>query len=286
MDKAVYRTRALQDDDMTACMRLKEIAGWNQIREDWKFLIGIGSVKLGALVGDKIVGTITDIRYEDHFHWIGMVLVDPAFRRKGIATRLMEKVMGLFDGDCPFRLDATEEGKELYDKLGFIVEQYLHRYYCEKPERVHKLKPGTACRRFSTNDLERVALFDSEVFGANRYKILEYLLLAKPSYGWLSESGGDIHGYCMGRPGSNCDQIGPVVAKEQEIAESLLVHALDNAGANSLIIDSYNAKNDWNSFLTRLGFQRQRPLIRMYSGNWEESGIPDFQYAIAGPEWG
>jgi len=286
MDESGLRIRELRLDDIPAGMRLKEAAKWNQTSQDWSFIIKCGTVNLAAVVRDTIVGTITDIKYQNSFHWIGMVLVDPAFRRKGVATRLMRETMDLYHGECPFRLDATPEGKTLYNKLGFEVEQILHRYHFQEPAKLNPPEFGIDCRQITNSDLFKLSIFDSFVFGADRFEILNYLMSSQPSYGWLFEAGGEIQGYCLGRPGSNCDQLGPIVAKEHSIAKSLLIHALQRTDSSCVIIDSYDDQKDWNVFLVGLGFKRQRPLIRMFAGEWEETGHPEYQYAIAGPELG
>ena len=49
-----------------------------------------------------------------------MVLVDPQQRRQGIATRLMNVALDyLKDKVATVKLDATAEGKPVYEKFGF-----------------------------------------------------------------------------------------------------------------------------------------------------------------------
>ena len=84
--------RQMSSDDVSEAMRLKEAAHWNQVPEDWTGFIGIEPE--GCFVGEldgKVVTTATNFSYEQRFGWIGMILVDPAQRRQGIATRMMER---------------------------------------------------------------------------------------------------------------------------------------------------------------------------------------------------
>ena len=80
--------------DVAAGMRLKTIAGWNQTQADWhRFLELNPGGCFVALHQGRVVGTVTAIAYSGSVGWVGMMLVDPDFRRRGIGTRLMERAM-------------------------------------------------------------------------------------------------------------------------------------------------------------------------------------------------
>src|SRR2546426_12200613 len=86
------KLRVMTIPDIPAGMRLKEIAGWNQTPADWeRFLSASPEGCFVTEVEGRVVGTATTINYEDRFAWIGMVLVDPDYRGRGIGTRLLEK---------------------------------------------------------------------------------------------------------------------------------------------------------------------------------------------------
>ena len=79
--------------DVPLGMRLKDIAGWNQTEADWRMLLDAG-VGFVALVNGVPVGTVTVVTYagrtSTRFSWIGMLLVDPAYRRRGVGTTLLQ----------------------------------------------------------------------------------------------------------------------------------------------------------------------------------------------------
>ena len=81
-----------------------------------------------------VVGTAATISYNGGFAWIGMVLVDPEWRGKGIGTRLLEKAIEYLDG-CgvpTMKLDATPQGQPLYEKLGFVCEFEIERWHLRR----------------------------------------------------------------------------------------------------------------------------------------------------------
>ena len=120
--------RQMTHNDIPLGMRLKSLAGWNQLETDWEMLLdtGSGGNFVAAYDGTE-AGTVTTVTYERRFSWIGMVLVDPAFRRRGIGTVLLTAAIDSGTIYGPVRLDATPEGKRLYDTLGFKDEYRLVR---------------------------------------------------------------------------------------------------------------------------------------------------------------
>jgi len=104
--------RLLFESDIPAAMRLKEAAGWNQTEADWGRLLKLEpNGCFAAVENGQLVGTTTTTTYKEDLAWIGMVLVDPQHRRRGIATLLVETALAYLDGKVGvIKLDATAEG--------------------------------------------------------------------------------------------------------------------------------------------------------------------------------
>ncbi len=115
--------RQMTEADVPRCDVLRGLAGWNQLRQDWlRFIRWEPKGCFVAEAGDQILGTVTTTSYGTALAWIGMMLVHPEHRRKGIATQLMEKAVDYLKGQgvhC-IRLDATPAGLPLYEKMGFV----------------------------------------------------------------------------------------------------------------------------------------------------------------------
>jgi acetylornithine deacetylase/succinyl-diaminopimelate desuccinylase-like protein len=62
-----------------------------------------------AAADQRLVGTATTTTYGRGLAWVGMVLVDPEFRLRGIATRLVRAALGHLDeaAMATVTLDAT-----------------------------------------------------------------------------------------------------------------------------------------------------------------------------------
>jgi GNAT superfamily N-acetyltransferase len=272
-------------EDIPLGMRLKTEAGWNQLEADWKMLLHASSEGCFVAVYRGLeVGTVTTVTYDGRFSWIGMLLVDPAFRRKGIGTALLQAAINVARRRGAVRLDATPLGKTLYDTLGFRDEYHLVRM--QRTAGPVPKSPAFRCAPLRQDELHEIVRFDEPVFGAQRGAILGALLLNAPEYAYAVKRDGQLAGYCLGRPGSNFEQIGPIVAKDSATAQALVVTALANCPGRNVIIDAPVSQESWLSFLNDAGFSEQRPFIRMCLGTLHHPGQPKRQYGIAGPEVG
>jgi GNAT superfamily N-acetyltransferase len=277
--------REMTREDIPLGMRLKSLAHWNQLEADWELLIRGGAGRnLVALYKGTAAGTATILSYQDRFSWIGMVLVDPAFRGLGIGTALLQEAIARAKSKGTVRLDATPQGQKLYETLGFETERELVRL--ERPAGSLLPRPNQTCAPVTAEVLPEIIELDAPVFGADRAMVLQHLFHQAPQYAFYVQQNGRTTGYCLGRPGSNFDQIGPVIAGNQEHARDLLLTALRACADKAVIVDAFAANPDWLAFLESLGFAVQRPLIRMHLGPITHSGNPEVQYAIAGPELG
>ena len=105
---------------------IRSLAGWNQTDNDWKRIFHYQPDGCFVIECEgEAAGTATTTCYGNDLAWIGMVLVDPRFRRRGLATALMEHCLQFLEkekGIACVRLDATPEGQTVYEKLGFRLE--------------------------------------------------------------------------------------------------------------------------------------------------------------------
>ncbi|MBL7737508.1 MAG: GNAT family N-acetyltransferase [Chitinophagaceae bacterium] len=276
--------RIMKPEDIVAGLSLCRSARWNQLQRDWEIFLSLGPRDCRvALAEEKIVGTVTTISYDRAFSWIGMVLVDPDYRRMGIGKGLLEEALHILASEETVKLDATPDGRQVYLKLGFKDEYPLSRMSAIIDQ--EKLTASTA-RPMQDKDLETIAQFDREFFGANRKPLLKWLFEGAPQYAFVMEGLGGIQGYCLGRKGFNFMQIGPIVAENTKIAQELASAALSNCIGQPVILDVLHHHSEWLSWVTETGFVEQRPFIRMFHGLNRFPGIPEKQFAIAGPEFG
>jgi GNAT superfamily N-acetyltransferase len=210
--------------DVDLGMRLKNLAKWNQTPADWHRAIALDPA--GCFVGQwngTDVATLTSCRFDD-VAWIAMVLTDPDYRGRGIAGGLMRHAIEYLTdrGARSIRLDATEFGLPVYQKLGFQIDWMLTRYggVPQIPgDRIDRdCAPTPAAHLAEMVELDRLAT------STNRQTLLARLI-AERTCAYCRWSGDALAGFVFHRAGSNARQIGPCVAAPGVDASELLTFA-------------------------------------------------------------
>ena len=276
--------RVMTPGDIEAGLLLCRMIGWNQLASDWEFFLKVSPGDCRVAVKDnKVVGTVTTIKYQKAFCWIGMVLVDPQCQRQGIGGHLLKEALAILQNEETIKLDATPAGREVYLKLNFTDEYRISRLKTiATGDRLEK----SVALPIAEEDLNGIVSFDKNIFGADRRFLLEWMWKGAPQYAFVVKDNNEVQGYCMGRTGFNFIDIGPIVAKDIHIAKQLVSSALRNCIGKPVVIDGLKLHNEWIDWLTAAGFTEQRELIRMYTGKNNSPGKPQHQFSILGPEFG
>jgi GNAT superfamily N-acetyltransferase len=293
MDATDPTIRLLTTGDLSDAFGLSATAGWNQRIADWRMLLQLAPAgAFTAVTGSHLVGTAIGIDYGT-FGWIAMMLVEPAWRGRGLGARLLEAAIDAVPPERPIRLDATPLGRPLYRRYGFEDEATLTRHVAEtvNPRVDESAAPSCHVRRLTAADLPAIAALDSAVFGADRRTLLDWTLRGAPHYAHVVESEAGMH-YCLGRAGRLFDQIGPVVTADDEMATALVSASLGAAEARTVAVDAFDGCDRFTAWLRSRGFAAQRPLFRMRrpgrdaaptrSDAWSQFS----ERAILGPEFG
>jgi GNAT superfamily N-acetyltransferase len=268
---------ALTQADVPGALVLSNKVGWNQVAEDWRLFTAHGRT-IGLFDGDEgLVATAAALPYDSGFGYISMVIVEPAWRRRGLARRLMGECVDTLRGQArAVLLDATPAGALVYRGLGFVELATMERWEGEG---------GTvaqigAADRLPPDDLHKLIEADALAFGSQRRFLLEDFLARPGAAAWTCDDS-----YLVMRQGHRAMQIGPLVASSLEAARALLATAIASARGR-VFLDLFTSWPDLAALLERRGFERQRPFIRMALDRTTLPG--DFaRLAIAaGPEFG
>ncbi|HEV7893190.1 MAG TPA: GNAT family N-acetyltransferase [Pyrinomonadaceae bacterium] len=283
----------LVEADVPAAMKLKESAGWNQTEADWLRLLRLEPRGCFAATaeGGRLVGTATTTTYGRELAWVGMVLVDPSYRRRGIASRLMGAALSYLDSEGieTVKLDATPDGRHVYERLGFESELTIERWHRLGRVAADNARPeharGEAASIVEAARLEKILELDRAAFGVDRARLVE-MLIAESSAALFRSVAGGGRGYALARAGASADYVGPVVASDSETAARLLEEVLARLVSRPVYVD-VNTQFEWAArSLAERGFRKQRDLIRMRRGAESGAGTSDKVFAIAGPEVG
>jgi GNAT superfamily N-acetyltransferase len=277
-----HRLRTMTFEDIPKAMQLKDAAGWNQTTADWARFLSASPE--GCFVTEycgDVIGTSATIVYGGKLAWIGMVIVDKQYRGLGIGTALLERAIRFLDSRSvpTMKLDATPQGKPLYEKFGFISEYDIERWM------LHRTTKEKAIENEPLS-IEGVLRMDPEIFGANRSGLLCSLAQEAPHLALVDQQEGKITGYSFGRRGSRADHMGPWVARDEDTAERLLNSFLFRSSRDLIFVDCLRL-NPWAIPLVKAhGFGLSRPLTRMFRGANTYACRPEVLCATLGPEFG
>ena len=259
--------------DLDACMALSIEAGWNQTADDWRHFIREGRSFGNRAPDGRLVASAAALPYDGPFGFVSMVLVTADWRRRGLATRLVDRCVEELQarGLVPV-LDATAAGAEVYRKQGFVGQFGFDRWQGMLPvaKAAAEAAPGA----------DRIRALDAEAAGAGRARLMD---------DFLGRDGtiavGDGNGFALARAGRRAIQAGPVVAADETVALGL-IDRLFAALTGFVFIDVPQAWRRIGDWLKARGFEIQRSFTRMALGRAEPFGLPARQFAVAGPEFG
>ena len=285
MAASEFEIGTLRAEDLGDADALVKEAGWNQSEADWRVFLELGTVFAIRDEG-RVIATAATLPYGGRFGWISMVLIAGEYRRRGLATRLMERCIASLtaSGLVPV-LDATPAGREVYSGLGFRDSWPFQRMLLK--ERSESRDPAQSLRvePVTGRDWNALCAYDAGIFGADRSAVLSRLRGRLPEAEGLVRSDSRIAGFLLGRTGRRAGQIGPLVADDGAIAAALLDHAI-NAVAAPVYIDVMSDKQETLTQLKAAGFVHERPYTRMMLDRSESFQELSRTFAVAGPELG
>ena len=270
---------ALVADDLRAAEALVAEAGWNQTAADWRIFLDLGRAFAVKEAG-RLAATAAILPYPSGFGWISMVLVSAPFRRRGIATRLLERCIESLRarGMVPV-LDATPAGREVYRPLGFRDGWPITRW--RRAKQVSSTQQHSAVRLLEESDWPSVLALDAQAFGCTRAPLLDRLRARSRAFACVLPG----KGFLLGREGREATQLGPIVAADEDTAAALAAFASARL-EGPVILDALDRHRRFATRLGELGFAVERPYTRMALERDELFGDPCRSVAIAGPELG
>jgi GNAT superfamily N-acetyltransferase len=266
----------LGPEDAPAGLALSAEAHWNQNEADWRFFLTQATVFGVRDNQARLIATAALLPYSSDNAWISMVLVTASWRRRGLATKLLETCL-----DAAARqglatwLDATPAGATVYASLGFTATLQLRRLRLDraistKAEASPLLSPG---------DPDRFTARDHLAMGFNRSVLLSEL--SKRPGSRLLSSGDAV---ALVRDGRTSRHIGPVFADSPDSALAL-VKEIVWSETGPLLIDAVHEQTEFLRGLTGSGWNIERPFQRMRFGGAATSAA-ELPFAVAGPEYG
>jgi ribosomal protein S18 acetylase RimI-like enzyme len=269
--------------DLPLAVRLKDQAGWNQTEADLLRFLALAPDGCFVAECDGVpVGTAVACVF-GRVGWIAMLVVDPAYRGRGIGRRLVEHAIEHLERQAArsIRLDATPLGQPVYEKLGFRAEYELARWEGVAPAR--RLPHGVVLA--AADQLEAIAEFDRRLTATPRKPLLDHLFRQQPGAMWVAIGPKGLAGYAAWREGSLAAFIGPAMALSAKAGQELVDAMLAACAGCRVFVDVPCDNEPATRWAQACGFTVQRPFTRMVRGE-PVADRPACLWASSGPENG
>ncbi len=242
-----------------SAVRLSAQAGWNQLAGDWERALRLApeGVKVWTDEAGEVRASYSVIGCGRRVAWIGMILVDAAWRGKGLGKLAFSGALedARAAGFQVLGLDATDLGEPIYRKFGFEVCRPIARWggilqTAAEAENTPEVRQG-----FSPD----LAALDRDCCGEDRSPILADLA----NHGGKLiriEEGGRTVAFAGIRPGRNAFHLGPMAARSEASARRILDAAARELGGQKVFADVFETGS---ALFAPSGLEPLRQLKRM-----------------------
>jgi GNAT superfamily N-acetyltransferase len=241
--------------------RLAGVVGFARARLDGEVVV--------AEAGGELVGVAAGASF-GATGWVGGVAVVPAARRSGLGGALTEAILGFLAsrGVATVQLHATDLGRPVYERLGFVPEtEYLTLTGPTRPRDPADL--GPLVRPGRAADLAAVLALDEAATGEDRRRLLTALW---PTGGLVAGGDGRLRGFHLASPWRSG---GAAVARDPQAGLALL-DAVRAGGGGEVAISVPAANPVAVRFLEAAGFTEHSRTLRMHRGprvHWDPAAV-------------
>jgi GNAT superfamily N-acetyltransferase len=220
-----------------------------------------GGFLLGRLDGEPIA-SISIVRYDPGYAFLGFYIVRPEFRGRGFGLRIWQAAIDR-GGDRVIGLDGVPGQQANYAKSGFVLARRNARY--EGTAGGSAPEDGGIVP-LATIPFEAVVAYDDGVFLVPRHQFLLRWLAMPGTASFGAMVDGRLGGFGVVRPCRSGSKVGPLFADDASIAERLFAALRAAARPGPLFVDVPDPNGAGVALVTAHGFTPMFETARMYRG--------------------
>jgi predicted GNAT family N-acyltransferase len=240
--------------DVSDLIELSASVGWDYDEHEIKTVMSSGKIYGHKNSVGKIVSSAAIIPYDTDLASIGMVIVNEEHRGLGLGKKATQKCIDSVSQNTSIMLISTEEGKTLYENLGFNTVDYVHKYLSNNyiPNKLF-INREITLDEYSEKDINEIIELDAAAFGDRRRKLLLNRINQSKHCLVVRNEKGKIIGFGLSILGPVNLLIGPIVAPDQKTA-ALIIDRLVLNHQGKLRIDVPSNNDELMLFLEKSGF--------------------------------
>jgi N-acetylglutamate synthase-like GNAT family acetyltransferase len=251
--------------DIPGLIELSESVGWDYEEHEIDTVMSSGKVFGHKNIEGKIVSSAAIIPYETNLASIGMVIVNKEYRGMGLGKELTQQCMNSLSSDFSIMLISTENGKPLYEKMGFQIVDHVHKYICDTYSTSNPANRKVIIEQFNESDLNKMIELDEEAYGDKRSTFLKHRINQSKDCVMVKDTIGNIIGFGLSILGPINLIIGPIIAPDAQVA-SMILEKLAIGHQGKLRIDIPSGNGVFMEALEKCGFVNvSNPPIMMFN---------------------
>lgn len=274
-----FAIRSMTAADLPQAQALSGQVGWPYRLEDWRRSFAMGRGLAVADAAGALVGTALRWSYGADFAMLGAIIVAPACQGRGLGKRLLRALLDE-TGEGTLQLNATPEGRPLYEAFGFRTIGGLSQ---QQGEARFQGAPPADVRLAGAADWAAIAALDRQATGLPRQVLLDNL--RRHGEAALLERGGRALGYAACHRFGRGRVIGPVVAPGADEAQALIGYWLAR-GDGFLRVDLPAEEEALGRWLASHGLTPVGGATTMRRGPAPPAGATLRLFAVAAQSWG
>ena len=256
-----FTIRSMTLSDLQIALDWAQAEGWTPGINDATafYAADPGGFLVGEIDGEPI-SSISAVRYDDNFGFIGLYIVKPDRRGQGFGLRTWQEGLKLL-GDRNFALDGVLAQVENYRKFGF---QPAYRHIRYQGTGIATTPPDHIVP-IEDIPFSDILDYDRQHFPASRSAFLEkwIALPARAGYAYIKD--GKLSGYGVIRECHTGLRIGPLFADNPQIAENLFQCLSSFGDGKPIFLDAPDANPEAIALAEKYGMKPVFECVRMYT---------------------
>lgn len=221
-----WQVRTMRPAELTLALDWAADEGWNPgLHDAVSFAAADQEGFLLAENADEPIGCISAVSYGGRFGFIGLYLVRPAWRGRGVGLALWRAGMRRLAGQ-PIGLDGVLAQQENYRRSGFALAWHNQRFAGTAGEILNAAsarRPDGPLVPLTSIDLEVLSADDRRAFSADRTSFLRSWIAAPSATGVARTDGDRLRGWGVVRRCRDGHKIGPLLADDPSTAADVFL---------------------------------------------------------------
>jgi len=263
--------RPLTRDELDVVLGWAVAAGWNPGLHDADALWAADPDALwGVEVDGVLVGSGATVRRGSRAGGVGLLLVEPGHRRKGIGSLafpfLVDGTLSRLEAGAGLSLECPEAYQDFCERFGFVPVRRIAR--STTTATVGRRGPYAGqLRSLAQLPFEKVVDYDARFSGGERPDWLRAWMSPRDGLGIAAYEAGRILGMAMLRPAHEGHRIGPFYAESADVAEELFIALSNSVVGQQLTMDVPLEDSDVVAFASARGFSVVSEVVHMELGD-------------------